>query len=99
MDVGKALRERNPSAKLVAVQPEEAAVLSGRKDVKDHKIAGIGDGLVLEVLDKGMIGEVITVKSDDAVEMAKRLSRTGITSRNIVGSKRLGRDSDARSDW
>ena len=75
MGVGKALRERNPSVKLVAVEPEEAAVLSGRKEVKDHKIAGIGDGFVPEILDKEMIDEVITIKSDDAVEMAKRLSR------------------------
>jgi len=75
MGVGKALRERNPRVRLVAVEPEEASVLSGRKDIKDHKIAGIGDGFVPEIVDKDMIDQVVTVKSDDAVEMARRMSR------------------------
>lgn len=75
MGVGRALRERNPRVRLVAVEPEEASVLSGRKDIKDHKIAGIGDGFVPEIVDKAMIDQVVTVKSDDAVEMARRMSR------------------------
>jgi len=75
MGVGKALRERNQAVQLVAVEPEEAALLSGRKDIKDHKIAGIGDGFVPEIVDNGMIDLVIAVKSDDAIEMAKELSR------------------------
>jgi len=75
MGVGRALRERNPRVRLVAVEPEEASVLSGRKNIKDHKIAGIGDGFVPEIVDKAMIDQVVRVKSDDAVEMARRLSR------------------------
>jgi len=74
MGVGKALREENPNVCLVAVEPEEAAVLSGRKDIQEHKIAGIGDGLVPEIVDMDLIDQIITVKSDDAVEMAKKLS-------------------------
>ncbi len=75
MGIGKALREKNPRVRIVAVEPEEAAVLSGRKDIGDHKIAGIGDGFVPQLLDKSLIDQVIAVKSDDAVEMARRLSR------------------------
>lgn len=74
MGVGKALREKNPSLRLVAVEPEEAAILSGRKDIRDHKIAGIGDGFVPEILDMSLVDQVIAVKSDDAVEVAKQLS-------------------------
>lgn len=69
MGVGKALREKNPSLRLVAVEPEEAAILSGRKDIRDHKIAGIGDGFVPEILDMSLVDQVIAVKSDDAVEV------------------------------
>lgn len=75
MGVGKALREKNPKARIVAVEPEEAAVLSGRKQIQDHKIAGIGDGFVPEIVDIGQIDRVITVKSDEAVDMARRMSR------------------------
>jgi cysteine synthase A len=75
MGVGKALREKNSKVLLVAVEPDEAAVLAGRKDIRDHKIAGIGDGFVPEIVDRDVIDEVVTVKSDDAIEMAKKLSR------------------------
>jgi len=102
MGVGKALRERNPRVQLVAVEPEEASVLSGRKAIKDHKIAGIGDGFVPEIVDKNMIDMVVTIKSDDAVAMARRMSRerglmVGVSSgANILASievmKKIGQD-------
>lgn len=102
MGVGKALREKNSRVRLVAVEPEEAAILSGRKDVCDHKIAGIGDGFIPEIVDMNLIDEVITVKSDDAIKMAGELSRklgllVGISSgANILASVRvldkIGRD-------
>jgi cysteine synthase A len=102
MGVGKALRERNPRVQLVAVEPEEASVLSGRKDLKDHKIAGIGDGFVPEIVDKSMIDMLVTIKSDDAVTMARRMSRerglmVGVSSgANILASievmNRIGQD-------
>lgn len=50
-------------------------MLSGRKEVMDHGIAGIGDGFIPEIVDTGMIDHVITVKSHDAIQMARRLSR------------------------
>ena len=75
MGVGKALREKHPKLRLVAVEPEEAAVLSGRKDLHDHKIAGIGDGFIPEIVNMNQVDEVVAIKSDDAVEMAKQLSR------------------------
>jgi len=75
MGVGRALREKNPHVRLVAVEPEEAAVLLGGKTVGDHKIAGIGDGFVPEIVDMKLVDQVVTIKSDDAVEMARRLSR------------------------
>ena len=75
MGVGKALREKSPKMRLVAVEPAEAAVLSGRKEIGDHKIAGIGDGFIPEIVDMKQVDQVVAVKSDDAVEMAKKLSR------------------------
>jgi len=95
MGVGKALREKNPNVRLAAVEPEEAAILSGRKDIRDHKIAGIGDGFVPEIVDVNQIDQVIAIKSDDAVEMAKKLSRerglmVGVSSgANVLASIRV----------
>jgi len=75
MGVGRALRERNPNVRIVAVEPEEAAVLSGRKEIQEHKITGIGDGFVPEIVDMNQVDRVITVRGDDAVEMARKISR------------------------
>ena len=92
MGVGKVLREKNPDVRLIAVEPDEAAALSGQKDLRDHKIAGIGDGFVPEIVDMGLVDKVIRIKSDDAIEMAQRLSRerglmVGISSgANVLGS-------------
>ena len=74
MGVGKALREKNEKIRLIAVEPDEAAVLSGQKDLRDHKIAGIGDGFVPEIVNMSVIDQVVRVRSDDAVEMTKKLS-------------------------
>jgi len=95
MGVGRALREKSPDARLVAVEPEEAAVLMGRNVVGEHKIAGIGDGFVPEIVDMKLVDQVIAVKGDDAVEMAKKLSRelglmVGISSgANVLASIQL----------
>ena len=95
MGVGKALREKNPGIRLVAVEPEEAAILSGHKAIGDHKIAGIGDVFIPEIVDMKSIDEVIAIKSDSAVEMAKLLSSrfglmVGVSSgANILASVRV----------
>ena len=95
MGVGRALRESNPKLRLVAVEPEEAAVLSGSKRIGDHKIAGIGDGFIPEIVDMSSIDEIIPIKSESAVEMAKTLSSqfglmVGVSSgANVLGSIRV----------
>jgi cysteine synthase len=72
--VGRYLRERNPQVKLYAVEPSEAPILSRRK-WGTHKIEGIGDGFVPKNLHLDMLDGVITVSSDEAIEMARRLVR------------------------
>jgi cysteine synthase A len=80
---------------LIAVEPEEAAVLSGRKSTADHKIAGIGDGFIPEIVEMNSVDEIIMIKSDDAIDMAKLLSSQfglmiGISSgANILASTRV----------
>ena len=72
--VGEVLKERKPAVRVVAVEPDGAAVLSGRPAGK-HQMPGIGVGFVPEVLNQAVIDEIVAVTDDDAFETARRLAR------------------------
>jgi len=72
--VGQVLKARNPSVKLVAVEPDDSAVLSGGNP-GPHPIQGIGAGFIPDNLDREVIDEVIRVRGDDAVKTARALAR------------------------
>jgi cysteine synthase len=77
---GEVLKEKNPSLKVVAVEPEGSPVLSGG-DPGPHKIQGIGAGFVPDVLKTDLIDEVVQVANEDAMDTARKLaSREGILS-------------------
>ncbi|GMT04308.1 hypothetical protein PENTCL1PPCAC_26482, partial [Pristionchus entomophagus] len=71
--VGTFLKERDPTIKMVAVEPEEAAFLSGMP-TGPHKIQGLGAGFRPGVLNTDVYDEIIRVHSDEAIVMAKRLA-------------------------
>ena len=73
--VGRALKEQNPNVYVVAVEPDESAVLSGEKPGA-HKIQGIGAGFVPKVYDSAVVDEVIRVKSNDAIRTSRQLAAT-----------------------
>jgi len=77
MGISNVMKQMNPNVKVIAVEPEEAAVMFGGSDVriKEHKIQGIGDGFIPELMDMSKVDEVITIGSEEAIEMARRLSR------------------------
>ena len=72
--VGEVLKERKPAVRVVAVEPDGAAVLSGRPAGK-HQMPGIGVGFVPEVLNQAVIDEIVAVTDDDAFGTARRLAR------------------------
>jgi cysteine synthase A len=72
--VGEVLKEVNPSAQVIAVEPTGSAVLSGRAP-GPHRIQGIGAGFVPAVLNREVIDEVITVSDDHAITAAWRCAR------------------------
>ncbi|MFQ6042450.1 MAG: cysteine synthase A [Candidatus Poribacteria bacterium] len=72
--VGEALKEKNPNIKIIGVEPQNSAILSGGCS-GPHKIQGIGAGFVPEVLNLDIIDQVITVSDDDAFENSRRLSK------------------------
>ena len=73
--IGQVLKERRPGVHVVAVEPEESAVLSGEEPAP-HPIQGIGAGFVPEVLDTGVYDEIIRVDARAAADATRRLART-----------------------
>jgi cysteine synthase A len=94
------MRKKNPKVKQIAVEPEEAAVMFGGSDarIKEHRIQGIGDGFIPHLIDIDKVDEVITVTSEEAVQMAKNLSKkygllVGISSgANMVASLMVSKE-------
>ena len=70
--VGQVLKERKPEVKIIAVEPEESAILNGGQP-GPHKIQGLGANFVPEVLDTGIYDEVLDASLEDAVATARAL--------------------------
>ncbi|NBO38271.1 cysteine synthase A [bacterium] len=71
--VGRRLKELNPNIKMIAVEPSESPVLSGGA-AGPHKIQGIGAGFVPAIYDPSVVNEILTVSSEEALAMSRRLS-------------------------
>ena len=72
--VGSVLKSRKPGLKMVAVEPEDSAVLSGGPP-GPHKIQGIGAGFVPQILDTKLIDEILRISNDNALRMAREAAR------------------------
>lgn len=73
--VGKYLKSKISSIKIVGVEPDASPVLSGGK-AGPHKLQGIGAGFIPEVLDKDILDEVMTVSAEDAFETGRILCQS-----------------------
>lgn len=98
LGVAKALKKANPKVRIIGVEPEESAVLSGKKQ-GFHKIQGIGEGFIPKLVKDNidLIDEVIAIKSDDAIRMRKKLAKkhgifVGISSgANVLAAMKLSK--------
>lgn len=68
------LKPRLPNLKMIAVEPEDSAILSGGQP-GPHKIQGIGAGFVPGVLDADVIDEIISIGNETAFETARKMAR------------------------
>jgi len=98
--VGKVLKAKKPSIKMIAVEPEDSAILSGRPP-GPHKIQGIGAGFIPSILDRSLIDEIITIGNETAFATARKSAKMegipcGISSgAAIAAALEVG----ARKDW
>lgn len=72
--IAEVIKQRKPSFKAIAIEPQNSPVLSGGKP-GPHKIQGIGAGFVPEILRTDLIDEIITVTDEQAIFFGRRLAR------------------------
>jgi len=72
--VGEAIKARKPSFRCVAVEPDASPVLSGGQ-AGPHPLQGIGAGFVPKILNTKIYDEIVRVKNDDAMDIARRMAR------------------------
>ena len=92
--IGQTLKRLYPDIEIWAVEPENAAILSGG-GIGSHLQMGIGDGLIPAILDQTVYDEICMVSDEDAIETARRLAREeglmcGVSSgTNVAAAQRL----------
>ena len=92
MGTGKRLKEKFEELQIVAIEPDKMPIISQGKILGQHKIEGIGDDFVPDLIDKDSIDDIILVNDDDAINMSRRLAKelglgVGISSgANLIGS-------------
>ncbi|WP_096704714.1 cysteine synthase A [Magnetospirillum sp. 15-1] len=72
--IGHVLKKRKPGLKMVAVEPEDSPVLSGGAP-GPHKIQGIGAGFIPDILDQGIIDEILQIGNETALATARKAAK------------------------
>lgn len=72
--IGEVLKARKPSVRMIALEPEDSPVLSGGAP-GPHKIQGIGAGFVPDILNRGVIDEILQIGNETAFEMARKAAK------------------------
>lgn len=92
MGIGKKLRKRYPNVIVTAIEPDSMPLISKNKIIKPHKIEGIGDDFIPELVQKSEIDKVILVNDEDSINMSRKIAQelglgVGISSgANFLGS-------------
>ena len=73
--IGKRIKEIFPNSKIIALEPDKMPLLSTGKIIDNHKIEGIGDDFMPDIVDKKIIDEIITINDLDAINMSRILAK------------------------
>lgn len=74
MGVGKKLKKVYPDMLITAIEPDKMPLISRNRIIGDHKIEGIGDEFIPQLLDKSVIDKVILINDDDAINMTRKVA-------------------------
>lgn len=92
MGIGKRLKEEFDNFQIVALEPDKMPIISKGEKIANHKIEGIGDDFVPDLLDRNAIDDIELVNDEDAINMSRKLAKelglgVGISSgANIIAS-------------
>ena len=92
MGIGERLKSKYKDICITVIEPDKMPLLSGGKILGGHKIEGIGDDFIPKLVDKEKINKIIKINDDDAINMARKISKelgigVGISSgANFIGS-------------
>lgn len=75
MGIGKRIKKKFPYAKIIALEPKQMPILSKGINMGIHRIEGIGDDFIPNIVDKTLIDEVILIDDEDAINMSRILSK------------------------
>ena len=95
MGTGSRLKERYKDMYITAIEPDKMPMLSGGKIIGQHKIEGIGDDFIPDLVDINKIDKIIQINDDDAINMSRKIAKelgigVGISSgANLIGSALL----------
>lgn len=100
MGIGKRLKENYPSILISAVEPDKMPLLTNNNIKETHKIEGIGDDFIPDLVDTNLIDKVFNIDDDDAINMARIINKklglgVGISSgANMLGAILLSNYTD-----
>ena len=75
MGIAKYLKEKDKNIKIVALEPNKMPLLSGGKIIGNHKIEGIGDDFIPQIVDKNYIDDIVVIDDEDAINMSRLLAK------------------------
>lgn len=75
MGIGKKLKKMNNDVLITAIEPDKMPMISRNRIISNHKIEGIGDDFVPDLINKTLIDKVYLINDDDAINMSRKISR------------------------
>ena len=75
MGIGKKLKKMNKDVLITAIEPDKVPMISRNRIISNHKIEGIGDDFVPDLINKTLIDKVYLINDDDAINMSRKISR------------------------
>ena len=75
MGIAKRIKEKNKDAKIIALEPTQLPIMTKGNTTDKHRIEGIGDDFIPNIIDKNIIDKIITIDDEDAINMSRILAK------------------------